>query len=93
MIRLPAVALIWLLALMAGAAPPASSSFARVEVLLRTHSDADTEILRREGLGTVFMGEAELARAMTDRILSDWEARRAAAATSEGQAHIRTHSS
>ena len=46
----------------------------RVEVLLRTHSEADTEMLRREGLGTVFMGEAELARAMTERVLSGTEA-------------------
>ncbi|HET7469298.1 MAG TPA: cation:proton antiporter [Gemmatimonadales bacterium] len=44
-------------------------------VLLRTHSEGDTEILRRDGMGTVFMGEAELARAMTDRIVADWAAR------------------
>ena len=44
-------------------------------VMLRTHSEGDTEILRRDGMGTVFMGEAELARAMTDRIVADWAAR------------------
>jgi CPA2 family monovalent cation:H+ antiporter-2 len=43
----------------------------RIGVLLRTHSDEETEMLRREQLGTVFMGEEELARAMTDRILRD----------------------
>jgi CPA2 family monovalent cation:H+ antiporter-2 len=49
----------------------------RLDVLLRTHTDGETEILRRDGMGTVFMGEAELARAMTDRIVRDWAGRRA----------------
>ncbi len=49
----------------------------RLEVLLRTHTDAETDLLRRDGMGTVFMGEAELARSMTDRIVRDWAARRA----------------
>jgi CPA2 family monovalent cation:H+ antiporter-2 len=48
----------------------------RLDVLLRTHTDGETEILRRDAMGTVFMGEAELARAMTDRIVSDWAERR-----------------
>ena len=43
--------------------------------------------------GIVFVGEAELARAMTDRILSDWEAQSAAAALPESQSLIRAHSS
>ena len=47
----------------------------RLDVLLRTHTERETEILRRDGMGTVFMGEAELARAMTDRIVGDWAAR------------------
>jgi CPA2 family monovalent cation:H+ antiporter-2 len=47
----------------------------RLEVLLRTHTDGETEILRRDGMGIVFMGEAELARAMTDRVVRDWAAR------------------
>ncbi|HKT59139.1 MAG TPA: cation:proton antiporter [Gemmatimonadales bacterium] len=51
----------------------------RVEVLLRTHTEAETELLRRDGMGTVFMGEAELARSMTERIVRDWTARRAEA--------------
>jgi len=46
----------------------------RIGVLLRTHSDEETEMLRREQLGTVFMGEEELARAMIDRILRDLDA-------------------
>jgi CPA2 family monovalent cation:H+ antiporter-2 len=46
----------------------------RIGVLLRTHTDEETEMLRREQLGTVFMGEEELARAMSDRILRDLDA-------------------
>jgi len=49
----------------------------RLEVLLRTHTEAETDIFRRDGMGTVFMGEAELARSMTERIVRDWAARRA----------------
>ena len=36
----------------------------RIETLLRTHSDEEAALLREENLGTVFMGEHELARAM-----------------------------
>jgi CPA2 family monovalent cation:H+ antiporter-2 len=36
----------------------------RIEMLLRTHSDEEAALLRKENLGTVFMGEHELARAM-----------------------------
>ncbi len=41
----------------------------KIEVLLRTHSDEEADLLRRENLGTVFMGEHELARAITRHIL------------------------
>ena len=41
----------------------------KVEVLLRTHSDEEAALLRRENLGTVFMGEHELAQAMTREVL------------------------
>jgi monovalent cation:H+ antiporter-2, CPA2 family len=37
----------------------------RIEILLRTHTDEEAELLRRENLGTVFMGEHELAAAIT----------------------------
>lgn len=40
-----------------------------VEVLLRTHSDEEGAMLARERMGTVYMGEHELARAMTQHIL------------------------
>ena len=41
----------------------------KVEILLRTHSDEEAELFRQENLGTVFMGEHELARAMTRLVL------------------------
>jgi CPA2 family monovalent cation:H+ antiporter-2 len=42
----------------------------RIETLLRTHSDEEAALLQRENLGTVFMGEHELALAMTREVLS-----------------------
>ena len=41
----------------------------RIETLLRTHSDEEAALLRRDDLGTVFMGEHELALAMTRGVL------------------------
>ena len=41
----------------------------RIEVLLRTHTDVEAEMLTRENLGHVFMGEEELAAAMTRKVL------------------------
>jgi CPA2 family monovalent cation:H+ antiporter-2 len=40
----------------------------QIEVVLRTHNEEEAELLRREGLGTVFLGENELARGMADHI-------------------------
>jgi CPA2 family monovalent cation:H+ antiporter-2 len=37
----------------------------KIETLLRTHSDEEAGLLRRDNLGTVFMGEHELANAIT----------------------------
>ena len=42
----------------------------RIEVILRTHTDEEAALFRGENLGTVFMGEHELARAMTRQALS-----------------------
>jgi monovalent cation:H+ antiporter-2, CPA2 family len=42
----------------------------RIETVLRTHSDEEATLLRRENLGTVFMGEHELALAMTREVFS-----------------------
>jgi CPA2 family monovalent cation:H+ antiporter-2 len=41
----------------------------KIAIVLRTHSDEVAELLRGENAGTVFMGEHELARAMTRHIL------------------------
>jgi len=40
-----------------------------IEIILRTHGEDDSLLLRREGIGTVFFGEEELARGMTTHIL------------------------
>ncbi|MDK9724973.1 MAG: Kef family K(+) transporter [Sterolibacteriaceae bacterium MAG5] len=40
-----------------------------IEVVLRTHSDDEAALLRRERIGTVFMGEHELARGMSSHVL------------------------
>ena len=41
----------------------------RIDIVLRTHSDEEAELLEKENLGTVFMGEAELARAMSHHVI------------------------
>lgn len=40
-----------------------------IEIVLRTHSEDESQLLRRENLGTVFFGEEELARGMTSHVL------------------------
>ena len=40
-----------------------------LQVVLRTHNEEEAELLRKESMGTVFMGEQELARGMADHIL------------------------
>lgn len=41
----------------------------KIEIVLRTHSDEESEMLRAENLGVVFMGEHELALGMTRYVL------------------------
>ncbi len=41
----------------------------KVQVLLRTLSEDEAVLLRREGLGTVFLGKEELSRSMTTQVL------------------------
>ena len=41
-----------------------------IEVVLRTHSEEEATLLRQESLGTVFMGEDELAKGMTRHVLA-----------------------
>jgi CPA2 family monovalent cation:H+ antiporter-2 len=40
-----------------------------VETVVRTHSDEETALFRKEKAGKVYMGEHELARSMTDYVL------------------------
>jgi len=40
-----------------------------VEIVIRTHSEDESVLLRREGLGAVFYGEEELAKGMTRHVL------------------------
>jgi CPA2 family monovalent cation:H+ antiporter-2 len=40
-----------------------------IEVIVRTHSEDEAQMLRRENVGTVFMGEDELARGMSRHLL------------------------
>jgi CPA2 family monovalent cation:H+ antiporter-2 len=40
-----------------------------IEIVLRTHSESESLLLRNEGIGTVFFGEEELARGMTSHVL------------------------
>ena len=40
-----------------------------IDIVLRTHSEVESELLRRERLGTVFLGEEELARSMAGHVL------------------------
>ncbi|THF57709.1 cation:proton antiporter domain-containing protein [Pseudothauera rhizosphaerae] len=40
-----------------------------IEIVLRTHSEEESRLLRKEGLDTVFFGEEELARGMTGHVL------------------------
>ncbi|MGQ0642638.1 MAG: cation:proton antiporter domain-containing protein [Gemmatimonadaceae bacterium] len=44
----------------------------KIEILLRTHNDEESALLEQENVGKVFMGEHELAIAMTQHILSRW---------------------
>jgi CPA2 family monovalent cation:H+ antiporter-2 len=40
-----------------------------IEIVVRTHSEEEAELLRNENIGTIFMGEHELAMGMTEHVL------------------------
>ncbi|MDO8315615.1 MAG: hypothetical protein Q7T00_10295, partial [Rugosibacter sp.] len=42
----------------------------RIEIVLLTHSEDESMMLRKEGIGTVFFGEEELAKGMTRHVLT-----------------------
>ncbi|MCG2576667.1 Kef family K(+) transporter [Dechloromonas sp. XY25] len=39
-----------------------------IDIVLRTHGEAESALLRKEGLGTVFFGEEELAKGMAGHV-------------------------
>ncbi|HUP62459.1 MAG TPA: YbaL family putative K(+) efflux transporter [Thermoanaerobaculia bacterium] len=41
----------------------------KIQIVLRTHTDEEARMLREERIGEVFMGEHELAKAMTQHVL------------------------
>jgi monovalent cation:H+ antiporter-2, CPA2 family len=41
----------------------------QIDVVVRTHSDEEAELLRNENIGQIFMGEHELALGMTEHVL------------------------
>ena len=40
-----------------------------IEIIVRTHNEEESVLLKKEGIGLVFFGEEELARGMTDHVL------------------------
>lgn len=40
-----------------------------IEIVLRTHSEDESQLLQKEKIGTVFFGEEELAKGMTSHVL------------------------
>jgi CPA2 family monovalent cation:H+ antiporter-2 len=43
-----------------------------IRIVLRTHNEAESELLRKDNLGTVFYGEEELANGMCQFIVSQF---------------------
>ena len=50
-----------------------------IEIVLRSHSEQEARLLRQDGIGTVFLGEEELAKSMAGHVLE-----RFAPATAQG---------
>jgi len=46
-----------------------------IEILIRTHSESESELLRQNQFGTVFFGEEELAKGMAAHVLMRFESR------------------
>ncbi|MEO7160347.1 MAG: YbaL family putative K(+) efflux transporter [Polaromonas sp.] len=44
-----------------------------IEIVLRSHSEDESQLLRKDGIGTVFFGEEELAKSMTGHVLERFE--------------------
>jgi CPA2 family monovalent cation:H+ antiporter-2 len=41
-----------------------------IEVVVRSHNVQEAQLLEQDGAGTVFVGEIELAKAMTEHVLA-----------------------
>ncbi len=44
-----------------------------IEIVLRTHTEEESRLLRNDGVGTVFLGEEELAKSMTSHVLQRFD--------------------
>jgi CPA2 family monovalent cation:H+ antiporter-2 len=55
-----------------------------IEIVLRTHSEDESQLLRNDGLGTVFFGEEELAKGMAGHIVERFAPGQAGAASGHG---------
>jgi CPA2 family monovalent cation:H+ antiporter-2 len=53
-----------------------------IEIVVRTHSDEEADLLRSENIGIIFMGEHELAMGMTEHVLKRMDASESVASTS-----------
>lgn len=53
-----------------------------IEIVLRTHNEDESRLLRKNKIGTVFFGEEELAKGMTSHILERFAPQQAATAPS-----------
>ncbi len=49
-----------------------------IEIVLRTHSEEESDMLRKEAVGTVFFGEEELAKGMMSHVVQRFDPRIAA---------------
>jgi CPA2 family monovalent cation:H+ antiporter-2 len=55
-----------------------------IEIVLRTHSEGESQLLRKDAVGTVFFGEEELARGMTSHVLERFDPQQSATAADHG---------
>ena len=40
-----------------------------IEIVVRTHNENESQLLQKDGIGTVFYGEEELAKGMTNHVV------------------------
>ena len=57
-----------------------------IEIVLRSHNEDESQLLRQEGIGTVFFGEEELAKSMTGHVLERFEPQAQGVAAASGHA-------